>query len=70
MGSRKKHLNILNGFYRVRNGFEINWSIYDWALPFGFGFTDYLFSVSFLCFTFFFPRKTKDNSLGGEVSRW
>lgn len=52
----KKYKSLKLGFIRLKNGFEINWSIYDWALPFGFGFTDYLFSVSFLCFTFFFLR--------------
>lgn len=63
----KKHLD---GFCRFRNGFEINWSIYDWALPFGFSFTDYLFSVSFLCFTFFFPRKIKNKQQLGELTKW
>lgn len=59
MQIRKQYKNLKLGFVRFKNGFEINWSIYDWALPLGFGFTDYLYSVSFLCFTFFFPRKTK-----------
>lgn len=55
--------NYLSGFYRFKNGFEINWSIYDWALPFGFSYSNYLTSVSFLCLTFFIPRKIEIKQL-------
>lgn len=62
----KKHLD---GFIRFNNGMEINWSIYDWALPLGISFSTYTICLQFFCVYFFFPRKINNNQLG-EIVRW
>lgn len=53
----KKHLNTKSGFYRFNNRVEINWSVYEWALPFSIEFSEYLMLVRVLCISLIIPRK-------------
>ena len=52
----KKHLNIKNGFIRYRNGLELNWSIYEWALPISIDFSsEYIIFIRLLCISLIIP---------------
>lgn len=53
----KKHINIKSGFYRFKNGFEINWDLKDWALPMSVCLTEYLFFIRILFISFIIPIK-------------
>lgn len=52
----KKYLNISNGFYRFKNRVEINWSIYEWALPVSVEFGNGLVFIRFLCVSLIIPK--------------
>ena len=52
----KKNLDLKNGFYRFENRIEINWGIYEWALPLGFYLDNSFTEVRLLCFSVFIPR--------------
>lgn len=52
----KKYLNIKNGFTRNKKGLELNWSIYDWALPISIDFSSkHLIFIRFLCVSLIIP---------------
>jgi hypothetical protein len=53
----KKYLNVKDGFYRFKNRIEINWSIYEWALPLGLYLGHGLIEIRFLCVSVFIPQK-------------
>jgi hypothetical protein len=49
-----------SGFIRNKKGWELNWSIYEWALPFSVDFTsEYLVFVRFLFISVIFPKNEK-----------
>jgi hypothetical protein len=46
----KKHLDIKSGFVRIKNRLELNWSIYEWALPLHIDFSSqYVMFIRVLC---------------------
>ena len=54
----KKYLNPKSGFIRNKKGLELNWSIYDWALPLSIDFsTEYLVFIRLFCVSLIIPRK-------------
>lgn len=53
----KKHISFKMGFIRFKNRIEINWSIYEWALPFSFELSGYLLFFRFLCFSIIIPKR-------------
>lgn len=56
----KKYLNMSNGFIRFDNEFELNWSMYDWALPLTIDFSSkYLLFIRILCLSFIIPIPQK-----------
>lgn len=45
----KKHLSLFNGFVRFKS-IELNWSIYDWALPLSIDIqSKYMIIIRLLC---------------------
>ncbi len=53
----KKYLNIKSGFLRNKKGLELNWSIYDWALPLSVDFSsEHLIFIRLFCVAFILPR--------------
>ena len=50
---KKKYLNLESGFIRF-NRFEINWSIYDIALPLSIDWSTSVFSFRVLFVSFYF----------------
>jgi len=46
----------MNGYLRFKNGIELNWSIYEWALPLSFEVTEYLIFTRFFCFSIIIPK--------------
>lgn len=54
----KKYLNIKCGYIKFKNKIELNWSIYDWALPLSIDFSSkYLFFIRFLCISLIYEKK-------------
>lgn len=54
----KKYLDIKCGYIRGKSGVELNWSIYDWALPLSIDFSsEYLLFIRFLCVSLIIPTK-------------
>ena len=54
----KKYLNIKSGSIRNKKGLEINWSIYNWALPLYIDFrNEYLIFIRFFCVSLIIPKK-------------
>ena len=53
----KKYLYANNGFYRFKNRVEINWSVYEWAIPLSVEFSEYLIFVRVLCVSLIIPKK-------------
>lgn len=60
----KKHLNTKNGFTRNKKGLELNWSIYDWALPLSIDCSSkYLIFIRLLCISIIIPRGKHRNKI-------
>jgi hypothetical protein len=54
----KKYLNLKSGFIRNKKGLELNWSIYDWALPLSIDLSsEYLIFIRLFCVSLIIPRK-------------
>lgn len=61
MKIKNKYINWKSGF--INYGFiEINWSIYDWALPIEIQFESYLFYLRILCISIILPKVFNKNS--------
>ena len=55
MKIKKKYLNWKSGFIRFKH-FEINWSIYDIALPLSIDWSTSIFSFRVLFVSFYFSK--------------
>lgn len=57
----KKYLKLDSGYYRFNNRIEINWSIYDWALPVCIDFSNvmYFLYIRILFISVFIPYDNK-----------
>ena len=57
-GEMKKYLNIKSGFVRNKKGLELNWSLYDWALPLSIDFSsEHLIFIRLFFVSLIIPRK-------------
>jgi len=56
----KKHLEPKYGYIKFKR-FEINYSIYEWALPFSIDFTEYLIFMRFFCVSVIINKTKYDN---------
>lgn len=53
---KKKYITLVEGFIRYKNGFELNWSLFDWALPLNIDLsTKKIIFIRFLCLSFIIP---------------
>ncbi len=55
MKIKKKHLNWKSGFIRF-NKFELNWSIYEIALPLSIDWSTSLLNIRILFLSFYFGK--------------
>lgn len=52
----KKYISFKMGFVRFKNNLEINWSVYEWALPLSFEISEYVLFVRVLCVSVIIPK--------------
>jgi hypothetical protein len=51
----EKYFNFKSGFIRSKKGLELNWSIYDWALPLSIDFTSkHIIFIRIFCVSLIF----------------
>jgi hypothetical protein len=60
---KKNHIDFI-GYIRFKNGFEINWSYRNWALPIAIDIQPYCSFVQVLFVTFFIVTQTEE---GGSL---
>lgn len=57
--SNKKYIAFDSGFIRKGN-WELNWSLYNWAILFEIQINETLIGITFLCVTIFKIRNNED----------
>jgi len=58
MKVRKKYINWKSGFVRFKY-FEINWSVFDWALLFNISFSNHYIFLQILCLSLIIESKNE-----------